>query len=262
MAQRLFRALQTFQQAQTDDAQAQLQTRLFTALPLMIDRIEAMLEADFVSRDTLPAPMRERFISSDGLYRVEILPEFDLSDPVAAQAFARTVTDAVPQAAGGPVQLAAAGQTVGRAMLIATLLAGLLTGLIAFAATRRLSDVAAILAPLVVAGVLTAAASTLLDVPFNYANVIVLPLMIGLGVDGGIHIAMRERRAPGAVFATSTPRAVILSAATTVAAFGTLALSDHRGTASMGILLAIAMLATVLSVLALTPRLIRWADRR
>jgi predicted RND superfamily exporter protein len=72
---------------------------------------------------------------------------------------------------------------------------------------------------------------------------------------------VRERRAPGAVFTTSTPRAVIVSALTTMAAFGTLALSDHRGTASMGILLAVAMSAAILCVLALTPQIMRLLNR-
>jgi predicted RND superfamily exporter protein len=63
------------------------------------------------------------------------------------------------------------------------------------------------------------------------------------------------------VFATSTPRAVLFSALTTIAAFGTLALSDHRGTASMGVLLSISVIAAVGSVLGLTPALMRWAAR-
>jgi predicted RND superfamily exporter protein len=159
------------------------------------------------------------------------------------------------------MQLAAAGKTVGASMLQATLLAALATGLLAWIATRRLVDTAAILLPLVVGGVVTAAASVLLDMPFNYANVIVLPLMLGLGVASGVHIAVRERRAPGAVFATSTPRAVLFSALTTIAAFGTLALSEHRGTSSMGVLLSVSVVAAVGSVLGLTPALMRWAAR-
>src|SRR5690606_38088795 len=148
------------------------------------------------------------------------------------------------------------------AVLTAVRLSALATSVLAWIATRRVSDTAAILLPLAIAGTITAAASVLLDMPFNYANVIVLPLMLGLGVDSGVHIALRERRMPGAVFATSTPRAVLFSALTTIAAFGTLALSDHRGTASMGVLLAVALLAAVGSVLGLTPAIMRWMSRR
>ncbi|MEL6575827.1 MAG: hypothetical protein AAFQ81_08040, partial [Pseudomonadota bacterium] len=101
----------------------------------------------------------------------------------------------------------------------------------------------------------TLAASALLGIPFNYANIIVLPLMIGIGVDTGIHLAIRASRADGTVFDTSTPRAALASALTTIAAFGTLALSDHRGTASMGIMLCIALTAGLLMIFAITPRL-------
>jgi len=262
MSQRLYRAIADYQTVRTQATDAALETRLFRAFPLMMTRLEAMLDADRISRETLPAAIRDRFVNAEGLYRVEIRPAADLRTPGETEAFADALSGLDPPPAGGPVQLAAAGQTVAGAMLTATLLAAAMTGALAWAATRRLVDALAILVPLGIAGLFVAAASTLLGMPFNYANVIVLPLMIGIGVDSGIHIALRERRAPGAVFATSTPRAVLVSAMTTVAAFGTLALSDHRGTASMGIMLGIAMLATVVSVLALTPAMIRWARRR
>ncbi|MEM9061741.1 MAG: MMPL family transporter [Pseudomonadota bacterium] len=238
-----------------------LQIDLFRAFPLLTSRLDAMLAADYVDREILPSAMNERFVAPDGQQRVEIVPEYDLRDPVRLSEFAEMVRDIAPNAAGGPIQLEAAGRTVSEAMLHATLLAALATGLLAWLGTGRLLDAIAILGPLVVAGILIAAASVILDMPFNYANVIVLPLLIGIGVDSGIHIALREGRAPGAVFATSTPRAVVFSALTTMAAFGTLALSDHRGTASMGVLLAIAMCAAVVSVMALTPTVIRWTRR-
>ena len=243
-------------------ADTELQERLFRTFPMLIDRLAGMLEADFVEPDILPETMRERFLNENGIYRVEILPERDLRDPEALSEFAAKVRSIEPSSAGGPVQLEAAGQAIGFAMLQATLLAGLATGLLAWFATRSLTDALAILGPLVVAGVFTAAASTILGMPFNYANVIVLPLMIGIGVDSGIHIALRERRAPGAVFQTSTPSAVLFSALTTVAAFGTLALSDHRGTASMGVLLAVSVASAVICVMALTPTVIRWTRNR
>ncbi|MEL7467576.1 MAG: MMPL family transporter [Pseudomonadota bacterium] len=239
-----------------------LQQDFFRSFPLLAARLDAMMSADYVERDLLPSAMVERFISTGGQQRVEIVPEDDLRNTAALAKFAETVRAIAPDAAGGPIQLEAAGRTVSEAMLHATLLAALATGLLAWLGTGRLLDAMAILGPLIVAGILIAAASVILDMPFNYANVIVLPLLIGIGVDSGIHIALREGRAPGAVFATSTPRAVIFSALTTMAAFGTLALSDHTGTASMGILLAIAMCVAVVSVMALTPTVIRWTRPR
>ncbi|MEM6624023.1 MAG: MMPL family transporter [Pseudomonadota bacterium] len=258
---RLGAALAAYQADRTPDRDAALTTALFQAFPLMLTRLESLLAADYVDQDALPSVLRDRFVSADGQYRVEVLPDGALQTPAQIAAFADIVSDLAAEAAGGPVQLAAAGQSVGRAMLFATLLAALSTAFLAYWATRRVADTVAILVPLGIAGILTAAASVLLGMPFNYANVIVLPLLIGIGVDSGIHMALRERRAPGAVFATSTPRAVVVSALTTMAAFGTLALSDHRGTASMGALLAISMTAAICAILTLTPALIRWSRR-
>lgn len=258
---RLAAALARYQETRTPGTDAALARDLFRSFPLLIGRLDAMLGADYVTTETLPEEIRGRYVSPDGIYRVEILPEDDLNDPAALKRFVDVVQAIAPEAAGGPMQLEAAGQTVGESMLRATLLAAAATALLAWLATRRVVDTAAVLLPLVVGGVITAAASVLLDMPFNYANVIVLPLMLGLGVASGVHIAVRERRAPGAVFATSTPRAVLFSALTTMAAFGTLALSDHRGTQSMGVLLSVSVVAAVGSVLGLTPALMRWAAR-
>ncbi len=260
-AQRLATALGAYEQSRTPRTDAALQQDLFRSFPLLTGRLEAMLSADYVTEETLPEQILRRYVSPEGVYRVEVLPADNLDDPAALARFVETVQAIAPEAAGGPMQLQAAGQAIGESMLYATLLAAAAVALLAWLATGRVVDTAAILLPLVVGGIVTAAASVLLHMPFNYANVIVLPLMLGLGVASGVHIAVRERRAPGAVFATSTPRAVLFSALTTVAAFGTLAISDHRGTQSMGVLLSVSVIAAVGAVLGLTPALMRWAAR-
>ncbi|HET7410360.1 MAG TPA: MMPL family transporter, partial [Paracoccaceae bacterium] len=261
-AGRLADRLAAYQTVRTPARDATLTEDLFRSFPLLIGRLEAMLAAGYVTEETLPAELSGRYVSPEGIYRVEVLPEKNLDSPAEISAFAATVQRVAPEATGGPVQLKAAGETVARAVLMATLLSALATSVLAWITTRRVSDTVAILLPLAIAGAITAAASVLLGMPFNYANVIVLPLMLGLGVDSGVHIALRERQMPGAVFATSTPRAVLFSALTTIAAFGTLAVSDHRGTASMGVLLSVALLAAVGSVLGLTPAIMRWMSRR
>jgi hypothetical protein len=114
-----------------------------------------------------------------------------------------------------------------------------------------------VLTPLVLAALLTVGATVALDIPFNFANVIVLPLLFGLGVASGIHMVIRARGAGAAgLLATSTPRAVLFSALTTIGSFGALALSSHRGTASMGLLLTIAITLTMLCTLIVLPALL------
>jgi predicted RND superfamily exporter protein len=93
-------------------------------------------------------------------------------------------------------------------------------------------------------------------IPFNFANIIVVPLLIGLGVASGIHLVMRARKNRDDLMGTSTPRAVLFSALTTVASFGSLSVSGHRGTASMGELLTIAISLTLICALVVLPGLV------
>jgi uncharacterized protein len=109
----------------------------------------------------------------------------------------------------------------------------------------------------------TAASAVALGLRLNFANVIVVPLLLGLGVSGAIHVVMRwrEEAEPERVAATSTPRAVLFSALTTIASFGSLALSRHLGLASMGLLLTIAILWSLVCTLIVLPSVMSLVGR-
>ena len=128
---------------------------------------------------------------------------------------------------------------------------------------RGVIDALLVRAPLVLAALWAVASAVALGLPFNFANIIVLPLLLSLGVASGIHLVMRARsEAAGAKLTdTSTPRAVVFSALTTIGSFGTLALSAHRGTASMGALLTIAIFFTLLCTLIVLPALMAMVGR-
>ena len=115
-----------------------------------------------------------------------------------------------------------------------------------------------VLAPLTLSALLTVAAAVALDLPFNFANIIALPLLLGLGVSGGIHLVLRWREMGSVdrILASSTPRAVLFSALTTAAAFGSLAVSDHLGMSSMGQLLSITIVCTLVAMLIVLPALL------
>jgi predicted RND superfamily exporter protein len=95
---------------------------------------------------------------------------------------------------------------------------------------------------------------------FNYTNIIALPLLLGIGVDSGIHIVQRAREGSSvsvrALLRSSTIRATILSAVTTIAGFGSLAFSAHPGTASLGLVLTIGLLMMLLTTVILLPALL------
>lgn len=261
-AQRVAMALKALELA-SPEMQAAVEADIFRFFPNLIQTINAQLGVDTVTLEEVPSFFTQRFVNKDGQWRVDVTPRKDVRNQKALREFVAEVEGFDGQAAGAPLQIAYAGQTVSKAMLVALGLAGSSILLVSFLVLRRWRTVLAIFIPLTMAALLTAAASVVLDIPFNYANVIVLPLLIGLGVDSGIHVAIRRNRMKSneELYHSSTPRAVLFSGLTTIAAFATLGVSDHRGTASMGQMLAIAISASLLVTIVITPILINFFDK-
>lgn len=256
----LLAALKKVSAANSEALVSELERDIFLHFQPLIERFKLQLNIDTIALEQIPNALKERFRDPTGQWRVEILPKGDLRDQATLDTFVDSVLAAAPQAAGAPLQIVRAGQVVSDAMVQATLTALFAVGLLCFLVLRKLVMVAAVLIPLSVAAVLTLGGSVLFGIPFNYANIIVLPLLIGLGVDSGIHLAMRRQKLGRSreLFNTSTPRAVLFSALTTIAAFASLGLSEHRGTASMGYLLTLAIACTLVSTIVLTPILLDW----
>ena len=256
----LAQALRLVLQSESEALVKTLEGDIFVHFQPLIDRFKLQLNIDIVDPDSIPEALQTRFRDAEGQWRVEVLPRDDIRDPQALQGFVDAVLGVAPDAAGAPLQIARAGQVVSDAMIQATVTAIAAVGLVCFLVLRSFAMVASVLIPLAVAAALTLGASVLTGIPFNYANVIVLPLLIGLGVDSGIHLAMRRQtlKESSQLFRTSTPRAVLFSALTTIAAFASLGLSEHRGTASMGYLLTMAIGCTLISTIVLTPMLLDW----
>ncbi len=237
-----------------------LRERLLGNLPGRLERLRESLQAEPYSIDTLPATIRSRWISPQGLYRLEVYPRGDLLDAAVLARFVGEVRSVDPAATDAPVVFLEAARAVVRAFQQAFAYALAMTLLILFLLLRRRLDSLLVLAPLLLGGLLTAAASVTLDIPFNFANVIALPLLLGIGVDSGVHMVHRFRGgldAGHSLLATSTARGVLFSALTTICSFGNLAFSDHRGTASMGIMLTLGLVFTLFSTLFLLPALLQ-----
>jgi len=238
-------------------ALAALERRLLAALPGRLAALRLALEAGPVTAADLPPALRRRYVAPDGTARVEVQPSADLRDPAALRRFVDAVRAVAPHASGSPVIIVEAGDAVLRAFFTAAAISVLAIGILVALLLGRLRDVLLVFAPLLLAALLTVAVASVLGMAFNFANVIVLPLLFGLGVASAIHLVMRARDGAGldALFATSTPRAVTFSALTTIGSFASIALSGHPGTASMGILLAIAIALTLLCTLVVLPAL-------
>ncbi len=241
-----------------------LQTSLLGSLPARLGALNTSLTADRVTKDDLPETLVENWVATDGHHRVAVFPREDLNDNVALRRFVTAVRNVAPDAIGFPVIYLEAGEAVVKAFQQAFLLALIAIAVLLLFLLRPRSDVFLVLGPLLLAGAFTGAASVLFHIPFNFANVIALPLLLGMGVDSGIHMVNRMRVAPpadGQVLQTSTARAVLYSSLTTICSFGNLALSPHRGMASMGVLLTIGIGFTLLCTLVLLPALMSTATR-
>lgn len=240
-----------------------LETALIAGLPQQLDDLKTALEADRVDVSNLPESLRRRMTAVGGRALVELVPAVDVRRNDELRRFVREVTAAAPTATGGPVVIVEAATEVLKAFRKAAIIALVAVSALLLVLLRRLREVTLVLLPLFVAALLTGASTVLFGMAFNFANVIVLPLLFGIGVAGAVHLVLR-RRGDGsdALLGTSTPRAVLFSALTTLASFGSLAISNHPGTASMGILLSISILLTLYSTLVFLPALMVVGERR
>ncbi len=247
----------------SDAPLAEVEEVLLGRLPDALGRLGDALGADTVELGDLPASLRDRRLAADGRATVQIIPREDLRDQQARRRFVDAVRRQVPGLTGAPVTITEAGRAVVGAFREAAVYGVVLIVLLLLLVLRSARDTAMVLAPLGLATLLTVGFTVVFEQPFNFANVIVLPLLLGLGVASGIHIVVRSRLdGDRDILETSTPRAVMFSALTTIGSFGALALSSHRGTASMGLLLTIAIGLTLTCTLIVLPALLETARRR
>lgn len=234
-----------------------LEARYTAYLPAALERLRAALSAQPVGLEALPAELRRRWFTQDGRTRVEAFPQAAIDSNSELERFADAVLRVTPTATGTPIVVTQASKEVVAAFVHASVLAFVLVVALLLVVLRRLSDVLLVLGPLLLAALLTAAGAVVFAIPFNFANVIVLPLLFGLGVASGIHLVLRRREegSGGRVLRSSTPRAVLFSALTTLASFGSLAVSGHRGMNSMGELLTVAIVCTLFAMLVVLPAL-------
>ncbi len=222
-------------------------------LPQQISRLRAALSAQPVTQAAIPPSIARDWLLPDGRWRVQVSARKEASDPAGLRRFVEQVRGAAPEAGGSAVAIAETAATIIRAFERAALGALLAIVLILFAALRRVLDVALVLAPLLLSALMTVLAAVLLPLPLNFANVIALPLLLGVGVSFNIYFVMNWRAGLPCQLASPTARAVVFSALTTGTAFGSLALSRHPGTASMGALLLLSLGCTLLSSLVFVP---------
>ncbi|WP_299690255.1 efflux RND transporter permease subunit [uncultured Vibrio sp.] len=205
--------------------------------------------------DDIPSSLIHRYRDSDGQFLLTIVPKGDMAKVESVQRFINQVQDIAPNATGRAVAEQQVGKIIVRAFQIAIMIAVVAITLLLATTIRRARDIALIFVPLTLASLTTLGMMHWLDLSLNMANIIVIPLIFGLGVDNGIHIVNRFRAVGSidAFFATSTPKATVVSCLSTLMTFGALILAQHQGMHSIGLVLTIALSSILIYSLVLLP---------
>jgi len=225
-------------------------------LPLELQRLREALTAGPVTLASLPPELTRDWRLADGRTRVQVLPKITEDTSRGLHHFVNQVEKVAPDAGGSAVTIVATSDTILHAFRSAAIGALIAIAVILLLALRRLLDVALVLAPLLLGSLLTVVVMVVLPLPLNFANIIALPLLLGVGVSFNIYFVMNWRAGQRRPLGSATARAVVFSAFTTGTAFGSLALSAHPGTASMGKLLLLSLFCTLVATLAFVPALL------
>lgn len=264
-ARKLYDSIREFRALFDDDrrgrsALARLDESVMPGLPMLLERLGTSLQPSPVEGlSSLPRELRSQYVSGDGRFRVQVFPRDNITNLASLEGFVRAVRSVAPNATDTPVMVYEAGRAITASFKEASLYAVIIICASVLAGLRSQSKTLLILIPMVLAFLLTAAASVLLDVPLNFANVIVVPLILGIGVHSGVIFIVRDWKDPKRednLLKSSMARATLFSNLATMISTASLAFSPHQGIASIGILLSICLAFLILSTLLFLPSLI------
>ncbi|MBB6252747.1 MMPL family transporter [Nitrospirillum iridis] len=225
-------------------------------LQTMLAQVNDSLQAAPVTIKDLPEDLRRDWVAADGHARISVFPKGDSNDNQVLKRFVKAVRAVAPDATGTPISIQESSATIIHAFLQAGILALVLVTILLAITLRNVGDVLKTLAPLALAALLTLAAAILAGKPINFANIIALPLLFGIGTAFNIYYVMAWRQGQANPLTSSLTRATILSALTTGTAFGSLWTSHHPGTASMGELLVFSLASILITALLFLPALL------
>jgi uncharacterized protein len=255
-SEKLARALDALLRLKDDRLVLGISSRLLSGFPDAHATLVGALSPQSVTLADVPADVKSSWIAADGRYRVQIFPKTKGSDAQNLQAFVSDVRRIAPTAVGPPLTIVESGRIVINAFMLASILATIGTALLLWLTLRNFGDVLRTVGPLLLAAVWTLGLCAALDFPITFANIIGLPLLLGIGITYPVYHVIAWRAGDEELLSSPMARGVFFSALTTMAAFGTLALSQHPGTAGMGILLSIALTFALAATYLVLPALL------
>jgi hypothetical protein len=225
-------------------------------LPVALTQLKEALSATPITFKGLPADLKRDWFTPDGRVRVQVTPTAQAQTTAGLRQFVHAVRAIAPTALGPAIDTLESAQTILRSFREAALYATLAIAVVLLIVLRNVRDAALVLATLAMSALLTALFARLGGMSIDYANIIALPLLLGVGVSFNVYFVMNWRSGSRLFLGSPTARAIMFSALTTGTAFGTLAVSRHPGTASMGALLLLSLLGVLVSTFVFLPALL------
>ncbi|MFP6808702.1 MAG: MMPL family transporter [Pseudomonadales bacterium] len=247
-----------------DHLKIQFEDNVIPPLLLELQWLNRAINVGEIQFNDLPRKLIERIVSKDGEVLVTITPSQDIVPVKAMREFTTEVQGVVEHATGRLITELGVGDIVIASFKTAISIAVISIFVILLIALGSIIDTVLVFIPLAITTLITLAFSVAMNMPLNMANVVVLPLIFGLGVDNGIHVVERfhESASLEKLMLSSTPRAVLLSTLTTLGTFGALSFSDHQGIYSIGVLLTCALSTLMIMTLIALPALLDVFSRR
>jgi predicted RND superfamily exporter protein len=241
---------------------AQFQQALFNDVHQTFDSIRQQDDSGRLTADDLPETLRNRFIGVSGKHLLQVYPKHNIWDRAAQEAFVADLRKIDPLATGTPVQLLEYTTLLKQSFEEAAMYSLVAISILVFIHFRKVSCVVLSLIPVAVGFLWMVALMGLFNIPFNPANIMTLPLVVGIGVTNGIHILNRfaEEQHPS-ILAKSTGKAVLVSGLTTIAGFGSLIAAKHQGIESLGYIMAIGTATCMIVGLTFVPALLNLLDK-
>lgn len=249
---------------QDNAAIEKLQYNWFSTFAGRIKQLQHALQAEETQSSDIPEPIKTRW-QKDNAWLVEIFPKENLANNEAQERFVKELSSVDNRVIGPPVVNISAGNAVRDAFKQAFTYAFIAVSLLLIILLRSLRDTFCIMLTLSLAALFTITLLPLINIPLNFANIIGLPLLFGIGVDSGIHICNRFKQLNGStesLMQSSISQAILISGLTTIFSISNLAFASHAGTASMGLLLSAGILLTLVLMLTVLPALLKLFDKQ
>jgi hopanoid biosynthesis associated RND transporter like protein HpnN len=239
-----------------------LEKIFFTGFDKLIFEINSLGTKKKILKEDLPVFYKNRYISDNNNFRVEIFPSKDVTQKEYLDQFVNDVVSIYPNATGMPIVQKKAGEVVISSFILALIISFLFLIFFIYFIFKRLIFVFISIICLFIATMCSVFLMIVFNINLNFANMIALPLLYSLGISFPIYFIKRfinsgleiER-----VIKSNTPRAIFFSAVTTMGSFSTLSISSHEGTSSMGLLLFICLFMTIMSSIFILPIILKFS---